>query len=81
MHIKTNELRTLLVCAFRYALGRRSYAVDEVAELLERYWVALSPKEKTLIHTEIRDASMQNKAGMQMDLERWHQLLNHTTKS
>ena len=35
--IKRNDLRLLLVCAFRYALGRRTYMPNAVTELMIRY--------------------------------------------
>lgn len=60
-----------LVCAFRYALGRMTYVVDAVASEIEDQIEYVSTKSLHLIRKEITDALNANKAGMQMDVERW----------
>lgn len=60
-----------MVCAFRYALGRMTYVVDAVASEIENQIEYISTKSLVLIRKEITDALNENKAGMQMDVERW----------
>jgi hypothetical protein len=43
----------MFVAAFRYALGRRTYAVSLVIGELRRFWPALSTNTRVLIMTEI----------------------------
>lgn len=58
-------------CAFRYALGRRTYVVDSVASEIERQVDEVSTKTLIRIRDEIGDAIHDNQAGMDMDVERW----------
>jgi len=43
----------LLVCAFRYALGRRTYVVGVVAGEIHRNWTRLRDSDRDLIVREI----------------------------
>lgn len=61
----------VIVCAFRYAIGRMTYVVDSVASEIENQIEYISTKSLVLIRKEITDALNANKAGMQMDVERW----------
>lgn len=58
-------------CAFRYALGRRTYVVDSVASEIERQVEEISTKTLHLIRKEITEAIKDHHAGMDMDVERW----------
>jgi len=48
--------RDILIYAFRYALGRRSYAVGIVIDELKRNWKDFPEHDRKLIKREIRDA-------------------------
>lgn len=48
--------RDILHYAFRYALGRRSYAVGIVIDELRRNWESLPRQQKAQIKDEIRAA-------------------------
>ena len=47
--------RDLLIYAFRYALGRRTYAVSTIVELLKSNWDTLSEGDKWLYINEIKE--------------------------
>lgn len=61
----------IIVYAFRYALGRMSYSVDEVATAIEQNADVISIKMKSLMVREISHAIINDNAGMQMDIDRW----------
>lgn len=48
--------RDILIYAFRYALGRRSYAVGIVIGELKRNWKDFPEHDRELVKREIRDA-------------------------
>ncbi len=47
------DFEIILLCALRYALPRTSYAVDIVAEFIEKNWANLSSEAKSNIHEDI----------------------------
>jgi hypothetical protein len=58
-------------CAFRYALGRRTYVVDSVASEIERNVSDISTKTLRRFIIEINEAIQEQSAGMEMDARRW----------
>jgi hypothetical protein len=58
-------------CAFRYALGRRTYVIDSVASEIERQVDEISTKTLARFVREIGDAIDNKSAGMDMDERRW----------
>ena len=52
--ISGEALDTLALCAFRYALGRQTYIVGEVCDLIER--LPISKRTAALIVSDIRSA-------------------------
>jgi hypothetical protein len=51
-HMMTYDA-TILVCAFRYALGRRTYVVGCIVREIHRVWNSLSEGDRELIVREI----------------------------
>jgi hypothetical protein len=76
MDIKNNEQREILIYAFRYALGRMTYSVSTMVEVLDRNWEVLKTHEKELIQREIRFAISNECIGMKCDKEQWQKLLD-----
>ena len=76
-----DELNTLLVCSFRYALGRMTYIVSEIVRIILRHKEELQPKTKKLMIREIKWALDHNQAGMQCDRQQWERLLNELTRN
>lgn len=65
----------ILLCAFRYALGRKTYAVSEVAKELKLNWPNLSNIFKRQARYEIEQALHNDDAGMEMDKKEWKSIL------
>ncbi len=66
----------ILIYAFRYALGRMTYAVGIVANAIQECAEsgALSLRARTLFIKEINAAYSQNELGMEMDMKVWLRL-------
>lgn len=70
-----DDLREMLIYAFRYCLGRRSYAVSSCVTVLIRYWDQLPRNDKQLIHREIYESFRGDRYGMEMDKDQWKKIL------
>ena len=77
-----HETETLWLGAFRYYLGRRTYAVSEFCDLLVAQWETLPERCRTLIRAELEKAiARDNDAramcagyfplGMDVDRDQW----------
>ena len=47
------DYHLILICAFRYALGRRTYVVDSIVKAIHNEWGALNENDKELMVREI----------------------------
>ena len=65
----------IIMYAFRYALGRKTYSVSEVADLLIENWHRFKPHTKEQIIREIEGAIERNEAGMEIDINEWKRIL------
>ena len=76
--MKTQNIndRIALVCAFRYALGRKSYAVGAVTEVLIESMDDFSQSERDLFVREIKTAIENDHAGMDCDITRWASVMD-----
>lgn len=61
----------VLISAFRYALGRKSYVTQEVALAIKANVSNLTREDKQLIVSEITEAIEKDEAGMALDVEMW----------
>ena len=71
----TQNDQTILVFAFRYALGRMSMAPSIMASKIRERWSKLSIPTKKLIKDEIDFAIKFDHAGMDMDVSTWKEIL------
>lgn len=71
--LSNGELDDLLFYSFRYALGRRTYVVSDVAQKLIHYSYALRDDTIECIKKEIKLALEKGQAGM--DEEEWKKVL------
>lgn len=55
MELTPPEKLTLFLGAFRYYLGRASYAVSEFTALLAKHWDDVDPYTKNLILKELKE--------------------------
>ena len=65
----------ILFYAFRYSLGRQTYAVDTVVKDLLINWHEINPNTQGLIQKEIKEAIYNKQAGMSCDVEQWKKIL------
>ncbi|MDN5861748.1 MAG: hypothetical protein L0H84_24370 [Pseudonocardia sp.] len=61
----------ILIYAFRYALGRMTYAVGDVAAALTAHAEQLRPEWRTQIIRDIDTAIEDGHAGMSCDVQQW----------
>ena len=66
----------MIMWAFRYALGRRTYAVTDVVDHLKKYWNKLEPFTQHQIQEEITTAIKTECAGGECDVESWNEVLS-----
>lgn len=65
----------IVICAFRYALGRSSYIVCSVTDYLIETWPMLSDKLQDLIIEEIVEAINEERVGDEVDVSLWKDVL------
>lgn len=75
-----NISEDILFYAFRYALGRMTYAVNDVAQAIIQNASNLHHSTRNLMAKEIREAIHDGHAGMDMDIKQWNQVLAELNK-
>ncbi len=65
----------IIFYAFRYCLGRRTFAVSDMVEYLLNNWNDISKRVRDKITEEITTAIKRNEAGMDCDVRQWKKLL------
>ena len=68
------EFNDLCIYAFRYALGRKTFAVDDVCSIIKQHIPELTDFNLQLIMREINDAIRREDAGMRCDVINWELL-------
>ena len=71
----------VLMCAMRYSLGRMTYVVSAVTDELIKNWNEFDKSNQKVILAEIKRAIELGKAGMDMDVKRWTDVINNTKSS
>ena len=62
----------LLFCAFRYALGRQTYVVSTVADIIKANWDHMSQGRRDMFRKEIEEAIEKGYAGsVNIDVPEW----------
>jgi len=75
MKINDEQFRDMLIYAFRYALGRATFASKDMSEIIWRNRDGLSNADRDLFCREIRDAIERDHAGHECDKKAWAGLL------
>ncbi len=70
----------LILCTFRYCLGRMTYIVSDMTEYLEKKWDDIKEPYQEIIKREIKEALERNKAGMKCDWITWDIFLKKVDK-
>lgn len=76
MIISDKDLRDMIIYAFRYALGRRSYSSDTMSHVICVNWSEFSDHDKQLFIREINQAIEQGLAGDECDVNTWSIVLD-----
>ena len=76
MLIPESEQLDLLIYAFRYTLGRRTYAPHTVIDVLKQCWHELHDGDKALFKREIAKAIENDMAGDECDKKAWQSILD-----
>ena len=75
--MKFQDERLVLICAFRYALGRRTYVSHSLVEEILANWDELPDHDKQLFKREIEEERRVNgKCGMEMDDQQWQRIID-----
>lgn len=65
----------LLFCAFRYALGRQTYVVGSICQIMKFNWDRIHETRRAMFKKEIREAIDKGRAGSKYDVEEWEKIL------
>lgn len=65
----------MVLCAFRYCLGRMTYAPGMCVDYLIEHWQFIDEQDQKLILKETREAIRHKQAGMDCDIIEWERLL------
>ncbi len=80
MKLDKEDFDTLAFCAFRYALGRRTYITAMVSALLSKHAAELNRATKGLMVEEINRSISLRHAGDDCDVVEWLALRNTLIK-
>jgi len=72
--MNTTELDTIWIGAFRYYLGRTSYAVSDFCNLVIKEKAIIPPLTQDLMRQEIYKALDFGKAGQEQDRKCWERV-------
>ncbi len=70
----------MVIAAFRYCLGRRTYIVSSCVDWLVKYWDDIDPNTRSIIVEETKKAIDNGDSGDFFDTGSWQQLLRHAKK-
>lgn len=66
----------MVLAAFRYCLGRRTYIVGSCVDWLIKYWQEIDAYTKIMIIQETEEALQKGVAGDSCDVDDWKALLD-----
>ena len=75
MKVQNPDDALVLIAAFRYALGRRTYIVEYVVDFIVNNWDELETSDRKLIIKEILDAKDKGCIGQDCDWKSWQRVL------
>jgi hypothetical protein len=75
LHLSNLDWDIILFCAFRYALGRRTYVVGTVINAIISEWDHMPDVTRQKFISEIKDAISKDQAGDKWDAEDWTRIL------
>ena len=81
MLMQSDDDRLILIAAFRYALGRRTYMPGVVAAEIWHQWLNLTSSDQRLIQGEIKEAKERGYCGDACDVATWDKILRLPVKN
>lgn len=76
VEVPLRDFQVMLLCWFRYSLGRATYMPSYCCEYLKKHWDILPYDYKRQIHNDINHAIEQDMAGHDCDKSTWKEMLN-----
>ena len=74
LYPKDTDHGMFIIAAFRYTLGRQTYAVGCITKVLIDLVPELKRSDKNLIFKEIHEAIDAGRAGMDFDVKEWEKV-------
>lgn len=65
----------MVIAAFRYCLGRRTYIVSDCVAWLKEIWPLLEDRDRLLIRKEVDKALAMDRAGDSCDKDEWIKIM------
>lgn len=78
--IESFSFQSIMISAFRYALGRKTYVVSETVGVLIDQWDRLGHAQDIILK-EIQDAIDAGTSGMEMDVVQWMKIQAHAEEA
>lgn len=75
IEVEANEFQAMLICSTRYAVGRSTYIVSDVVDLILKYWDSIPDGTRNVIVKSIESEIIYGNFGMEMDLKQWQKVL------
>jgi len=75
LNFKDVNQQILTFCAFRYALGARSYVARAIYDIICANWKNMDPITRSKYKTEIREAINEDRAGSKYEIDDWSRIL------
>ena len=72
--------RDIIIYAFRYALGRKTYASLIMSDYILKHWDDFSEQDIALFKREVTDAIFTKRAGMDCDIAQWQRIIDKGVK-
>lgn len=81
LEVRPDEFYMMLMCSVRYALGRSTYVVQEVADLVKKYGPLLSLSQRSRLLADVREKLEQARVwsgaiGEEVDHRIWQNLVD-----
>jgi hypothetical protein len=75
IEVPQQDFQVMLLCWFRYSLGRQTYMPSYCCEYLKKHWGILPAEYKRQIHNDINHAIEHELAGADCDIRTWKEML------
>lgn len=78
--IDGSDFACMIICSVRYATGRMTYVVHEVADIVRKHMKDLRDDTLIILDRDIRRELERGNYGMECDLRIWNGLLDEIDK-